>query len=241
MLLNNEVLIGQVEDLLTMPGHDMSQHKVPAVENYLVKDHINSNTDTLLYYPVFDNGLGYCDFPTIEKYQKEDDCLQQGLQTNPKLFIYNTNNCLLVCSHTTDGNWKNVLMDDLLPKIVRWYHEFLVHSKSSTKLCKTISRHFIHPELKKIVELATRNCDICKIMKAGHQQQGQLAPQIATCAPWEEVHVDCIGNWSFKISKNVSVNLRALTMIDSVKKLLETVKLNDVPTAATVMRAFKNT
>ena len=62
-------------------------------------------------------------------------------------------------------------------------------------------------------------------MKTGHQQESQLVPRIAIAAPWEEVHVDCIGNWRSDIIKSVVLNLCALTMIDPVTNLLEIVCL----------------
>ena len=79
-------------------------------------------------------------------------------------------------------------------------------------------------------------------MKTGHQQEGQLALRVAIAAPWEEVHVDCIDNWRFEVSKSVVLNLCALTMIDPITNLLEIVCLPQVaPNAETVMQAFENT
>ena len=79
-------------------------------------------------------------------------------------------------------------------------------------------------------------------MKTGHRQEGQLAPRIAIVAPWEEVHVDFIGNWRFEVSKSVVLNLHALTMIDTVTNLLEIMRLPQAaPNAETVMRVFENT
>ena len=79
-------------------------------------------------------------------------------------------------------------------------------------------------------------------MKTGHQQEGQLAPRIAIAAPWEEVHVNCIDNWRFDVTKSVVLNLCALTMIDPVTNLLEIVHLPQAaPNAETGMQAFENT
>ena len=127
-------------------------------------------------------------------------------------------------------------------KIIRWYHEFLIHSEGAEKLYKMISRTFIHPQLHTTCKEYVDNCDICKRMKTGHQQEGQISPRIAIAAPWEEVHVDCIGNWWFEISKSVVFNLCALRMIAPITNLLEIVCLPQVaPNAETVMQAFKDT
>ena len=237
---NNAALLfdkmGQVDDLLAMP-----KHEVYTTDGCMIEDHIQKpENDCLLFYPVFDNRLGYCDFPTIQRYQQEDQLLIQSLNTNNALFQQQIGDCTLICSGTQD-NWKIVLTQALLPKVVKWYHEFLMHSEGKDKLYKTLARTFTHPHLKRAVEDLIDNCDICKRMKTGHRQLGQLAPRIAISAPWEEVHVDCIGNWKYSVSKNLSIDVRALTMIDPVTNLLEVVRLHKAPTAQEVMRAFENT
>ena len=100
-----------------------------------------------------------------------------------------------------------------------------MHSEGAGKLYKMISRTFVHPNLHTACKEYVDNCDVCKRMKSGHRQEGQLAPRIAITAPWEEVHVDCIGIWRFEVLKSVLLNLHALTMIDPVTNLLEIVHL----------------
>ena len=107
-------------------------------------------------------------------------------------------------------------------KIIQWYHEFLMHSEGAEKLYKMISRTFVHPKLHTACKEYVDNCDICKRM---NRQEGQLAPRIAIAAPWEEVHVNCIGNWRFEVLKSVVLNLCILTMIDPITNLLEIVCL----------------
>ena len=76
---------GQVKDLLVMPKHEMLTAEGCMVESHQIPK--NKFQEALLYYPVFDNQLGYCDFPTIEWYQNEDPLLQQSLTTNPEFSI----------------------------------------------------------------------------------------------------------------------------------------------------------
>ena len=75
---------GQVKDLLAMPKHEMLTAEACMVENHQIPK--NKFQEALLYYPVFKNQLGYCDFPTIEWYQNEDPFLQQSLTTNLRIF-----------------------------------------------------------------------------------------------------------------------------------------------------------
>ena len=64
------------------------------------------SSDTLLFYHVFDDHLGYCNFPTIERYQTEDIRLQQALQTNPSLFVKHIDNCSLICVQVNQDCWR---------------------------------------------------------------------------------------------------------------------------------------
>ena len=219
----NTIQMGQLEDLLAKPKYEVLTAEGCMVENHQIPK--NKYQESLLYYPVFDNRLGYCDFPTIECYQSEDLSLQQSLTTDPRIFHKQVGNSSLICTNDTTGNWKIVLVDTLMLKIIRWYHEFLKHSEGAEKLYKTISRICVHPKFHTTCKEYVDNCDVCKRMKTGHQQEGQLVPRIAIAAPWEEVHVDCISNWRSDIIKSVVLNLCALTMIDPVTNLLEIVCL----------------
>ena len=76
-----------------------------------------------------------------------------------------------------------------------------MHSEGTEKLYKTVSRTFIHPKLNTACKEYVDNCDICIRMKTGHRQECQLAPRIAIAAPWDEVHVEGIGNWRLSLKK----------------------------------------
>ena len=90
--------------------------------------------ETLLFYPVLDNRLGYCNLPTIQRYQEEDNDLQQAIQTNPRLFRKQIDDCSLICTQPTGQNWKIIMTDALLPRIVKWYHEFLMYTEGGDRL-----------------------------------------------------------------------------------------------------------
>ena len=108
--------MGQVKDLLVKPKHEMLTAEGCMVENHQIPK--NKYQEALLYYPVFNNQLGYCDFPTIECYQNEDLLLQQSLTTNPCIFCKQVGNSSLICTNGSIGNWMIVLMDTLMLKII---------------------------------------------------------------------------------------------------------------------------
>ena len=62
-----QIKVGQVKDLLVKPKHEMLTAKGCMVENHQIPK--NKYQEAILYYPGFNNQLGYCDFPTIECYQ----------------------------------------------------------------------------------------------------------------------------------------------------------------------------
>ena len=132
----NTIQMGQVEDLLVKPKHEMLTAEGCMVGSHQIPK--DKYQESLLYYPVFNNQLGYCDFPTIECYQSEDLLLQQSLTTNPHIFHMHVGNSSLICTNDSTGNWKIVLMDTLMLKIIQWSHEFLMHSEGAEKLYKMI-------------------------------------------------------------------------------------------------------
>ena len=77
-----------------MPKHEMLTAEGCMVENHQIPK--NKFQEALLYYPVLNNRLGYCDFPTIERYQNEDPLLQQSLTTNPQIFHKQVGNSSLI-------------------------------------------------------------------------------------------------------------------------------------------------
>ena len=54
-----------------------------------------------------------------------------------------------------------------------------MHSEGAEKFYKMISRTFVHPMLCTASKEYVDKCEVCKRMKTGHQQEGQLAPRIA--------------------------------------------------------------
>ena len=104
------------EDLLVKPKHEILTAEGCMVENNQIPK--NKYQEVLLYYPVFDDQLGYCDFPTIECYQNEDPLLQQSLTINPQIFCKQVGNSSLICTNDSTGNWKIILMDTLMLKFI---------------------------------------------------------------------------------------------------------------------------
>jgi len=64
----------------------------------------------------------------------------------------------------------------------------------------------------------------CKISKKTSQQWGLLSPRDVITAPWNEVHIDTIGPWTFKAAIGTipkTYTFYALTCIDPVTNLVE--------------------
>jgi len=74
------------------------------------------------------------------------------------------------------------------------------------------------------IKAVTSSCATCKISKKTSRQCGLLSPQHAVTAPWNKVHIDTIGPWTFKAAIGTIPNtytFYALTCINPVTNLVE--------------------
>ena len=204
--------------------------------------------DSLLVNPVFDeHGRTPTEFGTIHYYQQQDAALLALPQVYPHDYaLRDFNGFPLVVKRVDADDFRFVLSDDMLPRLVKWYHELTVHATGAAALENTLSRHFSHPRLSKAIADLTANCEVCKKVKKPAYQYGQLAPRYATAVPWEEVHIDTIGPWSFQgTSKKKRFSFYALTCIDPVTNLLELARHKHLlskhsPTASMSWNEFHN-
>ena len=101
--------------------------------------------DGLLIHPELDEqGRVPTNFKTINKYQQADGHCQVLPTTHPNQLCYeNLGGFSIVCV-STDRHIKMVIPDDLLPPLVRWYHEATAHAMGITHLDAAIKQHFHH-------------------------------------------------------------------------------------------------
>ena len=93
-----------------------------------------------------------------------------------------------------------MVMKEMLPKLVQWYHKVMNHAKGMDRLEESIKRHFYHCDLREEVRKVMQECDICQKMKCGGRQYGEMTAREALTSPWQEVHVDLIGPWNIKLN-----------------------------------------
>ena len=179
-------------------------------------------------------------FDTISHYQSQDATVTALPQTDPTNFIlHQFGNVSLVCKQNNNSDPLIVVTDDMLPRLVKWYHEVTVHSEAKERLELSIRRHFWHARLRDAVSTLISNCTTCKRMKKDNPKHGQLAPRVVPSIPWSEVHVDSIGPWEYKVN-GLKVAVRALTMVDPVTNLVEIVRTTSTKSAE-ASSAFVNT
>lgn len=75
--------------------------------------------------------------------------------------------------------------------------------------------HFSFRGLRQLVHDHVSNCSICKLNKKSTKKYGHLPPSEATYRPWECVHIDLFGPWSFVCNKGIQHDVRAVSIIDS--------------------------
>jgi hypothetical protein len=101
-----------------------------------------------------------------------------------------------------------------------------------------MSLHFWHPDLKTQVENIVSTCNPCQRYKQVLRGHGHTAGREAATHPWRNVAVDLIGPWTLVIQGS-EVEFRALTIIDMVTNLAETVRIEN-KTASNVAQHFVN-
>ena len=165
-------------------------------------------------------------FQNIAIYQNKDATLMNLPNTDPTNYtIHQFGNVDLVCRIFPRSHHPLiVLSDDMLPRIVRWYHEITIHSEGMDRLEASIRRHFWHPRLRDEIRTHVAACDVCNRMKKDSPKHGQLAPRVVPSVPWTEVHVDLIGPWDYTVN-GLKVKVRALTAVDPVTNLVEIVRV----------------
>ena len=179
-------------------------------------------------------------YNVLQQYQQQDQrviALQNDQAYEMRPF---PNNTQLVCRRGADqfDPARIVIPDGLLQPIVQWYHERLGHA-GSTRLFDSISALFYHGErLKATVESTVQRCRVCQEVKPPARGLGELAAREAPLAPWDEVHVDCIGPWTVRVNDRELV-IDALTCIDPTSNLAELVRINN-KTSANIATQFQN-
>ena len=115
-------------------------------------------------------------------------------------------------SHTDVSSNRIVLTHELLPKVIKYYHESMAHAESAGQLSKTIKQHFHHRGIDDEVKRQLDECTTCAKNKRGGCVYGETAPQDASAMPWQEVHCDSIGPWKIELRAR-TLKFHAMTMI----------------------------
>jgi len=156
------------------------------------------------------------DFKVISHHQTRDNMLKQSMIANPKSyqtkFVNNTK--LLFFKNTV------VLPSSLVQSVVSWYHDNLNHL-GIQRTFKTINMHFTCKGLRRIVETHVSSCAICAKQKRSNKQHGLITPSEAVYKPWECVHIDLFGPWSFECSDGKPRQIQAASIIDSGLRWIE--------------------
>jgi Integrase zinc binding domain len=200
--------------------------------------------ECLLVYPVFNEHnitRHPFHFATMQHYQQRSDATKQLLINQPEQYALVTlGKTNLICNIANPQQPKIVLTDDMLPRIVRYYHLTAQHAKAMDRLEWSLKRHFYHLRLRDEVRSQVSQCKICQKMKRYSTNFMQFPAREATSVPWEQVHVDLISPlWNIKVKGHKKpVQFIALTCIDPVLNLLEVGTVKD-KTSEQVTKTFE--
>jgi hypothetical protein len=178
--------------------------------------------ECFLKHPVFDNeGRLPFQFKTLAEYQNISLVLQQVLQQQPDRFhtVEFKDNTKLICFRQNCEH-KTVLTQELLPKVVKYYHEVMGHAEGMKHLTETIKQHYHHKDIDKEVKRQVEDCTICDTNKRGGRVYRTAAPRDASVMPWQEVHCDSIGPWKIGLRAR-TLTFHAMTVMDPCTNLVE--------------------
>jgi len=162
---------------------------------------------------------------TTRHCQQRDDAVKQLVMTKPDEFgVMNLNGTDVICKCESDDDFRLVLITEMLEPLVRWCHTVAVHAAGAQTLPHTMKRLCYHKKLSATINAVTSTCTTCKISKKTFRQCGLLSPRRAVRAPWNEVHINAIGPWTFKAAIGMTpktYTFYALACIDPVTNLVE--------------------
>jgi hypothetical protein len=216
---------------------------------YTMLDEQPELADCLLCYPDFipEEPFRYpFQFDVLRELQQRSTATKALLTSNPahyRLHTYGDHDIICHFTKDDDPNPAIVLSDEMLPRVVRYFHLATSHAEGMDRLEATMRRHFYHPRLREEIRDQVGKCDKCQTNKRGGYQFGLLAPRDAPLSPWKEVHVDTIGKWSLQYKrqgKTLKITFLALTMIDPVTNLVEICRVPEVKPEASA-EALENT
>jgi Integrase zinc binding domain len=214
-------------------NHYDSQGHYKNLESFTLLGDNDDLIDLFVHLPLLENVPFVLDYQLIAQAQIGDAQLQQLHNSTPAKFQQQllAPNISIWC-HTVDHNQqgKIYLPDALLEQAIRWYHLALSHI-GTHRLTDTMSETFYNPKLCLNVEAVLKPCEHRQKYKNVQRGHGKTAPREAGLLPWSEVAVDMIGPWTLEVSDRKE-KFSALTIIDLVTNLVETVHVNSKTTAA---------
>ncbi|KAG7369761.1 reverse transcriptase RNA-dependent DNA polymerase [Nitzschia inconspicua] len=177
--------------------------------------------DGLLVHPGFDEAHRHpFQFETIAFYQNRDRGLQGVVNSRGDYHRQSYGSTTLI-TYNKDGEEPKICVpDEMLSRLVKYYHDISAHVEGATRLIQTIKRHFYHPRLAETVQKFVLSCDICQKNKRGSKPYGHLAPRDAVLLPWQEIHCDSIGPWKIDLRAR-TIEFKAMTIIDPATNLIE--------------------
>ena len=172
--------------------------------------------------------------------QTQDVELQQLLIDQPTRYsrqLLAPNTYVIVHVRQPNDPWKICIPTAELDSTIEWYHTSLGHP-GMIRTHDTIALQFYHRNLRRRCEALIGSCDSCQRNKIATRGYGEHPPRDAPFTAWQEVALDLIGPWSFRVG-NVLYEFRALTIIDIVTNYCEIIRI-DGKSAAHVAQHFQN-
>ena len=167
-----------------------------------------SNVDEFEEFPL--------DFKVIAAHQAKDKLLQKIHCKHPAKYTKRFVNNIQLSFHDN----RIIIPISLVQPIITWYHNNLNHP-GIARTFETINMHFTHPKLRHLVQQHVSSCPICIKQKSSTKKYGLLPPSTKQYLPWECVHIDLFGPWTFTCNAGKEHQIKAVSIIDNGLRWVE--------------------
>ena len=108
---------------------------------------------------------------------------------------------------------KIVIPNTLVPRVLDWYHQILVHP-GETRMEKSIRSLYYWKTLRTDVHNHCKTCKTCQLFKTTTKKKyGLLPAKVAEVIRWSRVNVDLWGPKTVKNKNGIDYKIHVLTMI----------------------------
>ena len=174
----------------------------------------------------------------IRDQQQACQALATARQRHPHDYnVKELNDNVHIICHVKPGtdpnvNWKIALPNSMLNEAISWFHTVPCHP-GQKRLNEAMQTRYYHPDMRRMIN--NLRCEVCSKNKLSGPGYGLLPEREVRGQPFEEIAVNLIGPWTVRVNGR-NYTFYALTIIDTVRNLVELIRLDNCEAEHTRMK-----